>query len=554
MKHYLRFRASRDFDICDVRGFWPVLLLACCVLSTSALVVMAREPGGPEVDRPPIVNNVDGVDFYHTNDVIDAEQISADAKRACSEDEYDEAIRRAEENAARNKRNQDAYEETATKAAKDGDTDKAEKAAEQANLAAYRRSSWLTFAEQLRRAKAERMRRCALEITLRLVFPWAFTRPPPPKHPLRDLKVEPLPPPLEESKTDEKSEREPKLIRTRRVSLGPTDPAPGGQIDPRDRPQLAGSVGMIGGNIGISSVGVGTQFDATLGKEREIIFTPRNLTFAGAVAEVEAPLSRLLGDDVPSIFSQMSFYAQLKGYSMWGHANGVVPVGANNVAFTNLFPNPATGTTGVLAGATGQSIDVKVNGEALQLTAGLKWAGPRLSESPRITTMLGFGAAYEYWDMGQEISQQSLTFANVSSRTKLRVDEHFFAPYLSAGVRVDDGRLFGSIMGFVAPGFIVTDASARQTNICGPCGLPGDRNFTLTRDFSDTRFSLKTGFNLNIGARLTETVTVQAGMKYVHTSETGFLRPPTTPNEQPVRLDFGSRNLFGGFVQVKVGF
>jgi hypothetical protein len=249
----------------------------------------------------------------------------------------------------------------------------------------------------------------------------------------------------------------------------------------------------------------------------------------------------------------MAFYAKLEGRSFWGDTSAAVPFGGNNVAYTYLFPNPATGTTGVLAGASGQDISIRANGEAIRFRAGAEWQ-VSLADMRTAYAIISGGLAFDYTDSGYEITQQSLFFSDVSSRTKLRIDDYFFAPYIGAGVRFDDGNVFASVSGFVAPGLLYTDASAKQRNLCGPCPNAGDRDFKLRSAFSNTRFAVQTGVDLKLGARLTPMIAVEAGFQYVHTSHSAFLRPPTTPTEQPVRLDYGSANRFGGQIGINFRF
>ncbi len=320
----------------------------------------------------------------------------------------------------------------------------------------------------------------------------------------------------------------------------------------RSGPQVA--MGGTFGNVNVPGFGAGTQFNVALGREVPILFSPRNLSFAGGAAEFRAPVSSVFGADVPSPFSQMAFYAKLEGYSFWGSESGSVPIGGNNVAYTYLFPNPATGTTGVLAGASGQDISIKANGEAIRLRAGAEFRLPSPENLRAFHAFISGGVAFDYTDSGFEIMQQSLFFPDISSRTKLVVDDFFFAPHIGAGIRMDDGNVFGSISGFVAPGLLYTNAWAKQDNLCGPCLGAGNRSFTLSRSFSNTRFAVQAGVDLTLGARLTRSVAIEGGVQFVHTSHAAYLRPPTTPTEQPVRLDYGSRNRFGGRFGVKIAF
>jgi hypothetical protein len=301
------------------------------------------------------------------------------------------------------------------------------------------------------------------------------------------------------------------------------------------------AVGGMFGNLNVPTFSAGTQFDPVLMREVPILVSPRNLSSAGGQVEFQAPVSSLFGSDVPSPFSQAAFYAQIRGYSFWGSESATVPVGGNNVAYNYLFANPATGMTQFLAGATGQRISIKTEGEAIQLNTGLKFEGPRLSTSPSITTMISLGVDYEYFDQGYKITQKSLTFADVSSFTKLRVDEHRIAPRLGFGVRADDGVFYAAASAHVAPGLLITDASARQRN-----RNPQDGTFRLEQSFSDTKFSVQTAFNLKLGARITQSLGIETSLNYEYASRAAFVRPPVTPPEQ-LSLGYGSRSkLFGG--------
>ena len=65
---------------------------------------------------------------------------------------------------------------------------------------------------------------------------------------------------------------------------------------------------------------------------------------------------------------------------------------------------------------------------------------------------------------------------------------------------------------------------------------------------------MQTGIDLKLGARLTPSVAIEGGFQYVHTSHAAYLRQPTTPSEQPIRLDYGSANRFGGQIGLNVRF
>jgi hypothetical protein len=525
---------------------------ALCV--AAAAPVSGREGERPRPVRPQPIDTVEGVDFFNLEGSAIARSISERAGKAaekCDEtasEAYDAEIAAAEKAAASSMEDYERLSKKADEEGAKGNDFAADSFAQQAEQSNLNSSSYRQLAAALKRTKAEKFKRCLQKTLLQSLFPWLF--PPPPKpafyDPSKDNQPLPPPAPVDEPEKDE----EPKPVRTRRVSLGPTNPLPGGLIDP-NRPQFA--FAAIFGNDNRPSFGAGTTFNVALGREVPIIFSPRNLTFAGGAVDFRAPVSSVFGADVPSPFSQMAFYAKLEGYSFWGSESGSVPFGGNNVAYTYLFPNPATGTTGVLAGATGQDISIKAKGEAIKFRAGAEWE-TSLADLRTVSAFITGGFAFDYTDSGYEIMQQSLFFPDVSSRTKLRVDDYFFAPQIGAGVRLDDGNIFASVSGFVAPGLLYTSASAKQKNLCGPCPIAGDRDFKLSSSFSNTRFAVQTGIDLKLGARLTPSIAVEGGFQYVYTSHAGFLRPPTTPNAQPVSLGYGSTNFFAGQLGVRFRF
>jgi hypothetical protein len=315
---------------------------------------------------------------------------------------------------------------------------------------------------------------------------------------------------------------------------------------------LFSSTGTFG-NRNIAGFAAGTQFNAELGREVPILYSARNLTVAGGAAEIRAPISSVFGSDVPSTFSQMAFYARFEGYSFWGSNSGSVPIGSNNVAFTYLFPNPATDNTGVLAGPSGQEIRIKTLGEALQFRAGLDGTFG-IEGLQSVGLIWGIGVIYDYNDMGHEIIQRSLSFPDISARTKLIIDDHFVAPLFRAGVGLDDGNVFGSLVGFAAPGVVFTEAWAKQDNLCGPCTNPENRSFQLRQSFSNAQFSIKAGVELTFGVRITPAISLKAGLNYTHTSHAAFIRPAFTPAEQPARLDFSSSHTLAAGIGAKITF
>jgi hypothetical protein len=234
-----------------------------------------------------------------------------------------------------------------------------------------------------------------------------------------------------------------------------------------------------------------------------------------------------------------------------GSANGSVAAGTDNVAQTYIVPNPASGSTGILAGATGQAVTVDTSIHTYNWAAGIQVdtspvplangvAGP-----PAAVLIPSFDIGLRYQRLAREdrVSQQSLTFADLSSVTNLDATSDFLAPSFGVGLRAiptgPEGP-FGSVRGMVAPGVLWTDASASQFSQCGPCGAGSpERDVSLRRDFDDSKFSVIAGVSAEIGYQFNPNLKLSVLGSYEYMSHVPVLDIPITPTEQPVRLDYG---------------
>ena len=108
---------------------------------------------------------------------------------------------------------------------------------------------------------------------------------------------------------------------------------------------------------------------------------------------------------------------------------------------------------------------------------------------------------------------------------------------LGLDARIQKGRLYASVGGYVAPGFSYSRGSAEQSNLCDVCGSPDDRNFGLNLRDEDESFAVQTGAHVDVGAFLTDTTVISIKGSYVFMQKMGGFNNPTSPTQQPARFD-----------------
>jgi hypothetical protein len=290
----------------------------------------------------------------------------------------------------------------------------------------------------------------------------------------------------------------------------------------------------------------GTRFDAATGTEFGILKSDRTLTGPSGTLYAQFPM--------PASNSRWGDYSHVNisiSYSRFdGSAQGSVPIGGDNVAQTYIIPNPVSGSTGIFAGATGQSVNIQSNGHYFDAVFGLVGmpvsrfflAREMAGETDGVRFQAGFGLRYRNSSIEHGINQQSLTFPGVNSVIDLEVNSNFVAPNLSFGANImpsgSSGMYFGA-MAFVAPGVLITNANATQNSRCNVCPA-AEQNITLGRDFSSTSFAAMMGVDVKVGYQVNPAFTVQLEGGYQYMTRADSFSVPITPTEQPIRLDHGS--------------
>lgn len=291
----------------------------------------------------------------------------------------------------------------------------------------------------------------------------------------------------------------------------------------------------------VPQINGGTQFDPIAATEIPIISSASRLTGGGGGFSATAPTpdNILWGD-----------YFYVRGSGSWfdGSANGSVPIGATGVAQTYIIPNPASGSTGILAGATGQTVQIDTDGHIIDVSFGVQSGLPGIPNTgpfplfsdPRFHVTTGF--RYRNFDLSHRIAQQSLTFPGLNSQIDLDQSSNFFGAQVGFGFTTAppgaEPGFFGSIDGFVAPGVLITSGTATQNSNCVPCG-GGSPEFavTLQRDFDTSNFSVIVGGSGSVGYRFNANVTASVFGTVEYMTGVPYFNLPTTPTQQPINMD-----------------
>ena len=299
-----------------------------------------------------------------------------------------------------------------------------------------------------------------------------------------------------------------------------------------------------GGNfVDVPTINAGTQFNGVT--EVPITTTESNLN--GYSVSGGATLRGNFG-----LFNRVR--VDLRYAEADGSSNGFVPIGGNNVAYTNLFPT-SSGSTGVAAGATGQSVATKTEAEAFEASLMFK-TEPLIrnifvqpANGVETQVYAGVGALYGYSGRWDTINQQSLGFAGLSSLIHFDAESHFFAPQFGLGFgarQTGPTGFYGGAFGYVAPGVLFTDASATLHGMCVPCGGASTQFELFQRVESDSSdFAVKAGVNAWLGYRFAPNLRAALNLNYAHMSRSPVGNIPTTPNQQGQDiLRFGSSDSF----------
>jgi hypothetical protein len=324
---------------------------------------------------------------------------------------------------------------------------------------------------------------------------------------------------------------------------------------------------LSGGVTRVRLPGVQDGTSVTPGGEFPIISSERRMSGESASGLFEVPMGRFGGSFRPwqwTMPEEPGAYVPFGGrlrigasYNRFdGSASGSVPVGEDS-AYTYLAPNPASGSTGIGPTGTGQDVRIDTEGHSIDVMADLVNRLYLTGQLPeRVTPQApgeaviqrwfetGFGLRYRHFEVEHRIRQQSLTFADLNSLIGLEVNSNFLAPNFTLGGGFEPAGpsgVFGGLSGFVAPGVLITDASANQASNCGPCGA-GSPEFSWSQqhDFSKSSFAVMTGATGHLGYKFSPyfSMQVEAGLTFM--SRADSIAVPITPTAQPVGLDHGS--------------
>jgi hypothetical protein len=278
----------------------------------------------------------------------------------------------------------------------------------------------------------------------------------------------------------------------------------------------------------------GTQFDPALLKEVSIVKSPGVLNGGGGGGTIVVPLR-----------GGAKLFTNFRVSDFDGTSTGLVPIGGNNVAQTYIFPNQVSGSTGIAAGATGQSVSISSQGQFIDVATGVTWDYPALAfDGLPMSMETGFGFRYRNYDRKDSITQQSLFFSDLSSNISLDAKSNYYAANFVGGLKFDPRGptgFIGGARGMFSLGVLSTDATASQLSHCGPCGAASPEfNVNLSRDFSESKFAWAAGVTGYAGYQFNPNAKLLFEISYEHLDSSPVFSVPKTPVEQPIKLDYGS--------------
>lgn len=318
------------------------------------------------------------------------------------------------------------------------------------------------------------------------------------------------------------------IYRTVRIELR--------SAEPRLFPQIA--MGGSATSMNVPTINAGTVF--TGGAERPIITSAGRLTGGGGFLSFSTPGAGPIQNFVfTGTFDQAN-----------ASNNGFVAPGTSGVAQTYIIPNPVSGSTGINAGATGQTVSTETQWREFSgtIAARSEMTDYEIWRNYQIGVFVGAGLHYRNARRTDSVTQQSINFAGLNSVIDLTTTSNFIAPHFSAGIVKTAGGPSGPIAGlsgFVAPGARMTSANAAQNSNCTPCGGGSpERSVTLQRDFSETKFAVVSGVSGYLGYQVSPSLRGVIEASYENQTATPVFGVPTTPVQQPIALNSGSIDIF----------
>ncbi len=320
---------------------------------------------------------------------------------------------------------------------------------------------------------------------------------------------------------------------------GSRTPGPAASVPPYSYPSGGGLPAAGSGTwTRIPQVSGGTRFGGVGIGEVAAAESKRTLPGASGSAGIVVPVDRVFFN-----FDYFTALASVNGFS--DSVNSSVPVGTSS-AFTYIVPNPASGSTGVGPTATGQSVTIGTSGQFWDVAVG---AGGRVPVGQVFAPptgafwTYGLGVRYRHMTVEHNIAQQSSTFPDLNLAINLDLRSQFIGPSFSLGFEATQplpSGFFGGASAFIAPGALITDASARQASRCGPCGAASPEfNLILQRDFSESGFAFMAGVSGFVGYQFNPRVRIQAEASYQYLSDMKSFAVPTSPVRQPIALTSG---------------
>jgi len=239
-----------------------------------------------------------------------------------------------------------------------------------------------------------------------------------------------------------------------------------------------------------------------------------------------------------------------------GKASGEEPIGGRTSSFTYIGVNPATGTTGVNAGATGEAVTIKTRVQMVDLDIHFSQpvTGGLIGDSGFWVLEGWAGLTFSYSHGQQRIGANSLTFSGVSSQTELTNRDLFIGPRVGATLRAQHGPFYVAAGGWIAPGFFHSRGTARQHNLCDVCGNPADRDFRLKASNTKRALGVRAGIELNLGVFMAENIMLGLQSRYSFSSRVGGYQNPTSPTHQPARYGTNPAHSWDVTAQLKLIF